>query len=59
MPRNQETKIKGQEALCPLTERILAQMGPEGRDIRKRLQSYYKKRTRENEDLPKILEDLP
>jgi hypothetical protein len=59
MPRNQETKIKGEEALCPLTERILAQMGPEGRDIRKRLQSYYKKRTRENQALPEPLEDFP
>ncbi len=44
MPRNQETRVKAEELLSPLTERILAQMGREGFDIRKRLMLFYQRR---------------
>ncbi len=49
MRRNKETRVKAQERLCPLTERILAQMGREGFNIRKRLQLFYQRRRPQNQ----------
>ena len=51
MKRNKRTEIKGLEALAPLTEQILAQMGQEGADIRKRLEKFYRTRAFKNRPL--------
>lgn len=59
MPRNKKTRVTAQEDLSPLTERILAQMGPEGSGIRKRLQSFYQKRMQQTPEPSGILEDPP
>jgi hypothetical protein len=42
--RNKRTEIKAHEQLTTLTEHILAQMGEEGRTIRKKLQLFYQRR---------------
>lgn len=44
MKRNKRTETMGHEDLTPLTEFILAQMGDEGADIRKRLKKFYRRR---------------
>jgi len=44
MKRNQRTQAVAPRELNPLTEHILGQMGPEGADIRRRLQSFYGQR---------------
>jgi hypothetical protein len=44
MKRNKRTVTMGHEDLTPLTEHILAQMGDEGVDIRKRLKKLYRRR---------------
>ena len=48
MKRNKRTEIMGHEELNPLTEQILAQMGPAGADIRKRLKIFYRQRASKN-----------
>ena len=48
MKRNKRTEIMGHDELNPLTEQILAQMGPEGADIRKRLKIFYRQRASKN-----------
>jgi ATP-dependent exoDNAse (exonuclease V) beta subunit len=48
MKRNKRTEIMGHEDLNPLTEQVLAQMGPEGADIRKRLKTFYRQRANKN-----------
>ena len=45
MKRNKRTETMGHEDLTPLTEYILAQMGEEGADIRKRLKNFYRHRS--------------
>ncbi len=45
MKRNKRTETMGHEELTPLTEHILAQMGDEGADIRKRLKNFYRSRS--------------
>jgi hypothetical protein len=45
MKRNKRTETMGHEDLTPLTEYILAQMGAEGADIRKRLKKLYRRRS--------------
>jgi hypothetical protein len=44
MKRNKRTETMGHEDLTPLTEYILAQMGEEGAEIRKRLKNFYRRR---------------
>jgi len=44
MKRNKRTETRGHEDLTPLTEYILAQMGEEGAEIRKRLKKFYRRR---------------
>ncbi|OGR24438.1 MAG: hypothetical protein A2139_08985 [Desulfobacca sp. RBG_16_60_12] len=44
MKRNKRTETMGHEDLTPLTEYILAQMGEEGAEIRKRLKKFYRRR---------------
>ena len=44
MKRNKRTETMGHEDLSPLTEYILAQMGEEGAEIRKRLKKFYRRR---------------
>jgi hypothetical protein len=48
MKRNKRTEIMGHDELNPLTEQILAQMGPEGADIRNRLKIFYRQKTGKN-----------
>jgi hypothetical protein len=43
--RNKRTDIMAQVELAPLTESILAQMGQEGANIRKKLKVFYRQRT--------------
>ena len=43
MKRNKRTETRGHEDLTPLTEYILAQMGEEGAEIRKRLKKFYRR----------------
>jgi hypothetical protein len=42
--RNKRTVIMAHMELAPLTEHILAQMGQEGADLRKRLKVFYRQR---------------
>ena len=49
MKRNKRTDILAHEELSPLTEHILAQMGSEGDNIRKRLKKFYRKRNLKNQ----------
>ena len=42
--RNKRTEIMAHIELAPLTEHILANMGPEGESIRKRLKMLYRER---------------
>ncbi len=42
--RNKRTDTMAHVELAPLTETILAQMGQEGADIRKRLAVFYRQR---------------
>jgi hypothetical protein len=44
MKRNKRTETRGHEDLTPLTEYILAQMGEEVAEIRKRLKKFYRRR---------------
>jgi len=44
MKRNKRTEIKGHEELTPLTDQILAEMGEDGKEIRKRLREFYRQR---------------
>jgi len=44
MKRNKRTEIMAHEEIMPLTEHILAQMGTEGANIRKRLKIFYRRR---------------
>jgi hypothetical protein len=48
MKRNKRTEIMGHQELTSLTELILAQMGDEGADIRKRLKELYRRRSLNN-----------
>jgi hypothetical protein len=48
MKRNKRTETMGHEDLTPLTEYILAQMGDEGAEIRKRLKQLYRRRSLNN-----------
>lgn len=48
MKRNKRTETMGHEDLTPLTEYILAQMGEEGAEIRKRLKNFYHRRSLNN-----------
>jgi hypothetical protein len=43
--RNKRTDIMVHVELAPLTESILAQMGQEGANIRKKLKVFYSQRT--------------
>jgi len=45
MKRNKRTVNMGHEDLTPLTERILAQMGDDGVNIRERLKKLYRRRS--------------
>ena len=45
MKRSKRTEIMAHENLTPLTEQILAQMGEEGANIRKRLVKFYRNRS--------------
>ena len=45
MKRNKRTINMGHEDLTPLTERILAQMGDDGVNIRERLKKLYRRRS--------------
>ena len=42
--RNKRTDILAHVELAPITEQILAQMGQEGADIRRRLTVFYRQR---------------
>lgn len=42
MNRNKRTKKVSHEDLAALTERILARMGSQGMEIRRRLQLFYR-----------------
>ncbi|MHB9074598.1 MAG: hypothetical protein ACYC6G_13860 [Desulfobaccales bacterium] len=42
--RNKRTDILAHIELAPITEQILAQMGQEGADIRRRLTVFYRQR---------------
>jgi hypothetical protein len=42
--RNKRTDILAHLELAPITEQILAQMGQEGADIRRRLTVFYRQR---------------
>jgi hypothetical protein len=42
--RNKRTDILANIELAPITEQILAQMGQEGADIRRRLTVFYRQR---------------
>lgn len=44
MKRNKCTKKVASQDPTPLTERILAKMGPEGAEIRRRLSHFFKER---------------
>ena len=59
MKRNQRTMAVATPDLTPLTRHILSQMGPEGQDIRQRLQRFYQERALinlcEDEDNGEIL----
>lgn len=46
--RNKRTDILAHVELAPITEQILAQMGQEGADIRKRLTVFYRQRASKN-----------
>ena len=48
MKRNKRTETMGHQDLTPLTELILAQMGDEGAEIRKRLKNLYRRRSLNN-----------
>jgi hypothetical protein len=48
MKRNKRTETMGHQDLTPLTELILAQMGDEGAEIRKRLKKLYRRRSLNN-----------
>jgi hypothetical protein len=56
MKRNKRTETLGHEDLTPLTELILAQMGDEGTEIRRRLISFYRRQSRH--DLPGVPKHL-
>jgi hypothetical protein len=47
--RNRRTDIMVHLELAPLTEQILAQMGQEGVNIRKRLKVFYRRRAGKNQ----------
>ncbi len=44
MKRRKRTEKIALQDLAPVTERILAKMGAEGAEIRRRLQLFYRKR---------------
>ncbi len=44
MKRNRSNPKVSRPNLEPLTERILARMGPQGQELRQRLQSIYQRR---------------
>ena len=44
MKRNKRTEKVLKQTLTPLTEQILARMGPEGTAIRQRLWQFYQER---------------
>jgi hypothetical protein len=44
MKRNKRTEKVFKQTLTPLTEQILARMGPEGAEIRRRLGRFYQER---------------
>jgi len=46
MRRNKRTVVRAHEELAPLTERILSRMGPEGTEVRARLQDFFQERAR-------------
>jgi hypothetical protein len=48
MKRNKRTEAMSHEDLTPLTEQVLAQMGDEGADIRRRLKQFYRSRATNN-----------
>jgi len=49
MKRNKRTTILAHECLTPLTEKILARMGLEGKAIRRRLLLFYQERNSSKE----------
>jgi hypothetical protein len=48
MKRNKRTEIMAHEELTPFTEQVLAQLGPVGANIRRRLKNFYRQRARLN-----------
>jgi hypothetical protein len=44
MKRNKKTEVVANGRLTPLTDKILAKMGPEGTGIRQRLKRFYQER---------------
>jgi len=44
MKRNKKTEVVADGRLTPLTDQILAKMGPEGTAIRQRLKRFYQER---------------
>jgi hypothetical protein len=48
MKRNKRTEVMGHDDLTPLTEQILAQMGPKGSEIRQRLKKFYRQKAGRN-----------
>ncbi len=58
--RNRRTDIMARVELAPLTEQILAQMGPEGATIRKRLKIFYGQRAcKEQSDFEECRDNFP
>ena len=44
MKRNKKTEVVAHGEMTPLTDQILAKMGPEGIAIRQRLKRFYEER---------------
>ncbi len=58
--RNRRTDIMADVKLTPLTDQILTQMGPEGVNIRKRLQIFYGQRAcKEQRDFEEFRDSSP
>ncbi len=51
MKRHKGTKKVAVQGPTPLTERILAKMGPEGVEIRRRLRHLFKERQGQREEI--------
>jgi hypothetical protein len=57
--RNKRTDIMAHMELAPLTEQILAQMGQEGANIRKRLTVFYRQRACPDHGRAEKYPDIP